>query len=342
MDALVAECRKTASEGRQTTIETVFLGGGTPSLLSSEQVKRLFAVISSEFSIAADAEISIEANPGTVDQEKLNTLRQCGVNRLSFGVQSFNDSELRSIGRIHSADEAKQAVEHAQAAGFSNLSIDLMYGLPAQTAQSWQQSLETALSLPVQHLSLYQLTVEEGTPIKVGIKEGRVKLPNEDTLAEMDALTGSLLASSDFRQYEISNYAREGSQCRHNVNYWENGEYFAIGAGAVSFIQGRRAKNIENPEHYCQRLEAGGSVRTETECLKREESFRETVIMGLRMNRGVSVETLRNRYGLDFEQVYGEIVDDLLAKTLLEWKNGHYRLTTKGRTFANLVMAELV
>ncbi|RUM40052.1 MAG: coproporphyrinogen III oxidase, partial [Desulfocapsa sp.] len=224
VDTLVAECRKTVSEDRQTTIETVFLGGGTPSLLSSEQLKRLFAAIHSEFSIAADAEISIEANPGTVDKQKLKTLRQCGVNRLSFGVQSFNDSELRSIGRIHSADEAKQAIKYAQSVGLSNLSIDLMYGLPAQTAKSWQQSLETALSLPVQHLSLYQLTVEEGTPIKVKIEEGRVKLPNEDTLAAMDAITSSLLVSSDFRQYEISNYAREGSQCRHNVNYWENGE----------------------------------------------------------------------------------------------------------------------
>jgi len=342
VDALAVECSQVASEGQRTPLKTVFLGGGTPSVLSNEQLKHLFGVISTDFEIAKGAEISIEANPGTVDAEKFDTLRQCGVNRLSIGVQSFDDHELRTIGRIHSAAEARSAVETAQAAGFHNLSIDLMYGLPGQTAESWQQSLDTALSLSVQHLSLYQLTVEEETPLEGMIQKGRVQLPDEDVVADLDTITASLLAKSDFRQYEISNYAEKNYQCRHNVNYWNNRDYYGLGAGAVSYSHGTRVKNIADPSHYCALLESGQSVHAEEECLQREESFRETVIMALRMNKGVSTDDLQARYGLDFEQLYGDIVQDLCGRNLLARGNKNVYLTAKGRTFANLVMAELV
>ena len=342
VDALAVECSQVASEGQRTPLKTIFLGGGTPSVLSNEQLKRLFGVISTDFEIAKDAEISIEANPGTVDAEKFDTLRQCGVNRLSIGVQSFDDQELRTIGRIHSAEEARSAVENAQAAGFDNLSIDLMYGLPGQTAESWQQSLDIALSRSVQHLSLYQLTVEEETPMEGMIQEGRLHLPDEDVVAEMDAITASLLEKSDFRQYEISNYAEKNYQCRHNVNYWNNGDYHGLGAGAVSYSHGTRVKNIGDPSLYCVLLESGQSVHTEEECLQREESFRETVIMALRMNKGVSPDALHVRYGLDFEKCYGGIVQDLCDRNLLARGKKNFYLTAKGRTFANLVMAELV
>ncbi len=344
MAALAVECSQVASEGQRTPLKTVFLGGGTPSVLTSDQLKHLFGIIFAGFEIAKDAEISIEANPGTVDAQKFDTLRQCGVNRLSIGVQSFDDQELRAIGRIHSAEEARSAVENAQAAGFHNLSVDLMYGLPGQTAKSWQQSLETALSLSVQHLSLYQLTVEEETPLEEMIQGGRVQIPDEDIVADMDAVTASLLEKSDFRQYEISNYAAKNKnyQCRHNINYWNNSDYYGIGAGAVSYSHGTRVKNIADPSHYCALLKAGQSVHAEEECLQREESFRETVIMGLRMNRGVSTDDLQARYGLDFEQFYGGLVQDLCGRDLLARDKKNVYLTAKGRTFANLVMAELL
>lgn len=342
MDALAVECTNVASEGQGAPLRTVFLGGGTPSLLSNEQLRHLFGVISAEFEIAKDTEISMEANPGTVNRQKLDTLRQCGVNRLSIGVQSFDDTELHSIGRIHTAEEARVAVETAQAAGFNNLSVDLMYGLPGQTAKSWQQNLDIALSLSVQHLSLYQLTVEEETPLERMIQSGRVHLPDEDVVADMDAITASLLEKSGFMQYEISNYTEKNYQCRHNVNYWNNRDYYALGAGAVSYCQGKRIKNIADPNHYCALLEAGQSVHAEEECLEPEESFRETVIMGLRMNKGVSTDDLQARYGLDFEQVYGGIVQDLYTRNLLARSKKNIFLTAKGRTFANLVMAELV
>jgi len=323
-------------------LKTVFLGGGTPSLLSGGQFRSLFGILSTCFDFAAGAEISIEANPGTVTKEKFDAVRQCGVNRLSIGVQSFNDKELHAIGRIHSAEEAQQAIATAQAAGYRNLSIDLMYGLPGQTAKSWQENLEIALSMSVQHLSLYQLTVEEKTPLETMLERRRVQLPHEDIIAEMDAITVSLLEKSDFRQYEISNYAWKGYQCLHNVNYWQNADYYGIGAGAVSFSHGKRVKNIANPEHYCELLETGQSVHVETECLMREDSFRETVIMGLRMNRGVSTKALQDRYGLDFETVYGKVVKQLCAQNLLEQNKTNFYLTAKGRSFANIVMAELV
>ncbi len=342
LSAVAIECSNVASRRQETPLKTVFLGGGTPSLLSVGQLQRLFATITSCFEIVAGAEVSIEANPGTISSEKLKTLRQCGINRLSIGVQSFNNKELQTIGRIHSAKEARLAIENAQAAGFHNVNIDLMYGLPEQTAKSWQQNLETALSLSVQHLSLYQLTIDAKTPLQTMLEREEVQLPHEDVIADMDAVTLSLLGRSEYEQYEISNYARDGYQCLHNINYWQNGDYYGIGAGAVSFSHGKRVKNIANPERYCEMLEAGQAVQVEMECLKREESFRETVIMGLRMNQGVSSKVLQDRYGLDFETVYGEIVKNLCAQNLLKQNKSNFHLTAKGRSFANLVMAELV
>lgn len=342
VDALTLECQTVASGGQTTPLSTVFLGGGTPSILSNEQLKRLFRSISQNFVIATDAEISIEANPGTVDREKLDTLLQCGVNRLSIGVQSFNDTELRAVSRIHTTQEALLAIEQAKAAGFSNLSIDLMYGLCGQTADSWRKSLEVAISLSGQHLSLYQLTVEDSTPLAIMIETGKTQLPDEDAVADMDEITNSLLKRSAFEQYEISNYARNGYQCRHNINYWQNGDYYGFGSGAVSYGHGSRIKNITNPAQYCELLENNQSTHTEEECLRCKESFRETVIIGLRMNQGVFVENVEKRYNLTFEHVYGEIIVDLIARNLLVWESGFVYLTAKGRLFANQVMAELV
>lgn len=341
-EALCAECREIVAKGRRAPLQSIFFGGGTPTLLSNEQLQRVLATIFDCFDIEQGAEISIEANPGTVNLEKLEVLRASGINRLSIGVQSFSDKELREIGRIHSAEEAKQAIDLAKAAGFRNLSIDLMYGLPQQTAKSWYASLSTALSMDVQHLSLYQLTVEERTPLEKMLACGSVQLPEEDVIAEMDEITAALPESKGLFQYEISNYAREEFQCRHNINYWQNGEYYAMGAGAVAYLDGKRIKNISSPERYCKLLESGQSVQIEKEGLGREASFRESVIMGLRMNCGVSLKRLEQRYGLRIDQLYGTIIQSLQARDLLEYEDEHLRLTELGRLFANLVMAELV
>ncbi len=342
VECMCVECRNVAAKGQPAPLQSVFFGGGTPTLLSNDQLQRLLATIVSCFDIEEGAEISIEANPGTVNLEKFQLLRASGINRLSIGVQSFNDAELRAIARVHSAEEAKQALELARVAGFSNLSIDLMYGLPQQTAKSWRESLGTALSMGIQHLSLYQLTVEEKTPLEKMLACGSLQLPDEDVIAEMDEITASLMESNGLYQYEISNYAREGYQCSHNINYWQNGEYYAMGAGAVAYLEGTRIKNIAGPEHYCSLVESGQSVEAERERLDKEASFRESVIMGLRLNCGVSCKRLERRYAITLDQVYGTTIESLRARDLLEYEGEYLRLTGQGRVFANLVMAELV
>ena len=342
IDALAIECERVLLEQQGQSLKTIFLGGGTPSILSAAQLQKLFALIADTFRVAPDAEVSVELNPGTIGTDKLEVLQACGVNRLSVGVQSFIDQELQTIGRIHSASEAAVAVKRIQDIGFTNVSIDLMYGLPKQSSGSWQQSLETALSTDVQHLSLYQLTVEEHTPLQAMIENKQLCLPGEEEIEKMDKITASLLGEVGFTQYEISNYAKTSYQCRHNINYWHNGSYYGLGAGAVSYLQGRRVKNLIDPLHYCHALETGKSIISEEECLGPQDAFKETVIMGLRMDEGVSIERLEKRFGMDLEQVYGRILESLCANNLLKRSGSHLLLTDKGRGFANQVMAELV
>lgn len=342
IESLCAELAQNASGAHTEPLRTIFFGGGTPTLLSKNLLHKLLTFVLSSFSVLPDAEISIEANPGTVDMEKFKLLHNAGVNRISFGVQSFNDQELKRIGRIHSAQEAVQAVSMAKTSGFGNISIDLMYGLPGQNAENWQKNLETAISLDLKHLSLYQLTVEDQTPLATLVSEGRLQMPDEDEIAAMEDITAELTAENGLSQYEISNYAQAGYQCRHNITYWQNRDYFGVGAGAVSCLQGIRKQNMTNPETFCHLMDKGKSIVMEEEKLNPEASFRETVVMGLRMNRGVSKKELEKRYGMDFENYYDKVFHQLIADNLLEQSAEHIRLTDRGRTFANRVMAELV
>ena len=342
VEALCGEIAENASSSHTEPLKTIFLGGGTPTILPKNLLQKLLSCTFTNFSVLPDAEISIEANPGTVDTEKLKVLHTAGVNRISLGVQSFNNQELKRIGRIHSAEKAVHAVGMAKASGFKNISIDLMYGLPGQNSDNWLKNLETAISLELNHLSLYQLTVEEQTPLATLVSENRLRIPEEENLAAMEGITTNLTADNGLSQYEISNYARAGYQCRHNITYWENRDYFGVGAGAVSCLQGIRRQNITTPETYCLLMEKRESIILEEEQLDSEASFRETIVMGLRMNRGVSKKELIKRYGIDFEKYYGKIFRQLITNNLLEQSAEYIRLTDRGRTFANRVMAELV
>ncbi len=342
VDALAVEMAIVAGTGHLRPLETVFLGGGTPTLLPCELLERLFASLRSVFELRSGAEISIEINPGTVDREKLAGMYRAGVNRISFGVQTFSDRELRGIGRIHTAAEAWNAVEMAKKEGFSNVSLDLMYGLPGQSPESWKKSLQQAILLEVSHLSLYQLTVEEQTPLQRMIASGERVVPGEGLIAEMDEITAELTGRAGLHRYEISNYSQAGSECRHNRVYWQNASYFGCGAGAVSYIGGSRRRNENIPESYCDLVEAGESVVVEIEDLSRDESLRETVIMGLRMTEGVSVAAMQERFAIDLMEYYGAILEDLIRKDLLCLTDTALCLTARGRVFANQVMAELV
>ena len=330
-------------EIRELTFATVFFGGGTPSILPTEELAGLLAECRQCFAITSNApEISIEVNPGTVDAAGLDRLRRAGFNRLSIGVQSFGDQALQRLGRIHTAAEALALAASARRAGFDNLSLDLMYGLPGQEMEDWRQTLDQALGLAPEHLSMYELTVEEGTPFWQQAHQRQLALPCEDEVLEMMAAIDAALGGSRLSRYEISNYAVPGRQCRHNLNYWHNGCYLGLGPGAVSAFGGGRRAATADLTDYCRRVRAGARVWDTVERLDRQAAFRETVVMGLRMLAGVSTAALLARFGLDVVSYYGSTLQRLVAMDLLRLDNDRLRLSARGLPLANQVMAELV
>lgn len=328
--------------GELPSLESIFIGGGTPTILPTDLLSGMVDHCRQLFHVTSAVEISVEANPGTVDEGSLRSLADVGVNRLSLGIQSFDDGDLKTLGRVHTAEEANAAVRAARRAGFTNLNLDLMYGLPRQTAVSWQETLDRALALGSEHLSVYQLTVEPETPFADLLHRGRLALPDEEEVFEMDVRTAQSCRAAGLTHYEISNYSRPGFECRHNVNYWENGEYYACGASAVSCVGGVREKRTSNIRQYIEQVTAGLPVIVERERLSAEASFRETVIMGLRLVRGVCRDSLRRRYGRDVQEYYGPILAKLLNLGLVELTDTHLRLSESGMPLANRIMAELV
>ncbi|MGD9948381.1 MAG: radical SAM family heme chaperone HemW [Desulfobulbus sp.] len=322
---------------------TFFIGGGTPSMLSPEVLADLLALCRQSFSWSAlTPEISIEVNPGTIDAKGLAQLRKAGFNRLSIGIQSLNDSELRRLGRIHSRKQALATVNAARQAGFSNISCDLMYGLPGQSPDSWARTLEEILSHGPQHLSLYELTVEEGTSFWDQVEKGQCVLPPEgEVLAMMDE-TQMRTKHAGLARYEISNYALSGYQCRHNLNYWHNGFYLGLGPGAVSALGVERRAAVADLHRYCRLVSGEQSVWEEVEQLESEAAFRETVITGLRMTAGVSISSLQQRFAIDLSTYYGLVLTRLLDQGLLLQEDDSLRLSSRGLALANQVMAELV
>ena len=330
-------------EVRELGFASLFFGGGTPSLLPAEVLAELLVLCRRLFAWSAEEpEISIEVNPGTIDGQGLAALRRAGFNRLSIGVQSLDDTELRRLGRIHSRDQALTTIKAARDAGFANLSCDLMYGLPGQTADSWARTLEEILACAPQHLSLYELTAEEGTPLWDQVQHHQGILPPEDAVLEMMAMTEALVDQGGWPRYEISNYALPGYQCRHNLNYWHNGLYLGLGPGAVSALGGERRAAVADLAEYCRRVGLGETVWDEVERLEVEAAFRETVVMGLRMTAGVSMATLKQRFGIDLMAYYGSVLPRLFEQGVLVLEEDRLRLSRRGLAVANRVMAELV
>lgn len=340
--ALKKEVGFLAKKYGRIPLATVFVGGGTPTCLPSALLCDLIDYCLSVFGLEPGAEVSIEANPGTVDGDYFQKLLSSGVNRLSFGVQSFNEEELKTLGRSHTARDAEQAVELARGAGFTNINLDLMYGLPAQSAASWRSSLERGLALNPDHLSLYQLSVEEGTPFYKKLNENVIVLPTESVALDMDAHTLDLCGSAGFIQYEISNYSLPGMECRHNINYWRNQDYLAAGAAAVSYLGGVRQKRVGSPLDYISRSNSGESPVTNREQLSIADSFRETVIMGLRMVEGVGLDALQKRYGIEIKAHYGADLQNLIDHGFVALTDTHLKITPKGWPLSNQVMAALV
>lgn len=316
-------------------LRTVYVGGGTPTVLPVEVLSRILQMVST--GLVADAEVSIEANPGTVDSRQLAHLRAAGVTRLSFGVQSFSDRELRLLGRTHTAEEARHTFQQARSAAFDNINLDLIYGLPGQSLDAWRATLEQALALQPEHLSLYALTVESDTPLSLRIAQGVVPDPDPDLAAEMYEQAQASLAQAGYEHYEISNWAREDRfRCRHNLVYWRNESYLGIGAGAHSWVGRRRWANVAAPAEYVSRLLEGRRLAESAEPIGLDLEMGETMMMGLRLvTEGVEFRRFQARFGVDLLAHYADELADLRELGLITTDHERVQLTGRGRLLGN-------
>jgi oxygen-independent coproporphyrinogen-3 oxidase len=301
--ALLQDLPRSARLAGQRLITSVYFGGGTPTLYPAEDLCRVLGSVRQHFALAADTEVTIEANPATVGAEGLALLRESGCNRLSLGVQSFSADELQLLGRAHTAAEARQAVAQARAAGFENLSLDLINALPGQTAGQWLASLQQALQLQPEHLSCYGLSLEPGTPLAARVSAGELTRPPEDDAVALYELTHELATEAGYEHYEIANYARPGRRCRHSENYWRNGEYVGVGAGAWSYLSGRRFRQEPDPLRWAERVALGlPPAVVEEEKLPRKERAAETLMLALRTADGVDLAAYCRQFRLDPER----------------------------------------
>ncbi|MFO7948333.1 MAG: radical SAM family heme chaperone HemW [Armatimonadota bacterium] len=323
--ALNIELQKRLTALSITAIPTVFFGGGTPTIYPVAQLARLVDLIKQLAPVADDAEISIEANPETVDGRMLRNLHDAGFNRLSIGVQSLNDAELKLLGRTHSADRARDAVRTAREI-FDNLSIDLISGLPGQTVTEWEHTLQATIALSPDHLSAYGLMLEEGTPLYEMVQEGELPPIDDDVAADMYELTQQMLSEAGFVQYEISNYALPGMECRHNKIYWTEVPYLGCGAGAVSYIDGVRRKNISDPVAYTRAIALGEPIADFEETLEPHDRAAEAIMLGLRTRSGVDLHSLSEDLDIDLEKKYADEIRWIAALNLGEYDGGRLRL----------------
>lgn len=318
-------------------LRTVYVGGGTPTTLPLVSLIRIFKAIWDTFAVTPNAEVTVEANPGTVDRDKVRALAHMGVNRFSLGVQSFDDDTLKLLGRVHTFEDILRVVAAVRDSPIENFSIDLIYGIPGQTADSWKTTVSTAIELAPHHISTYELTPEKGTPLQDMIAQGKLTKPDEETIIEMYYHTIDRLAEAGYRHYEISNFARPGFECRHNLNYWDRGRYLGIGAGAHGFVDDMRMKNTSDLKRYMDELKAGKLPVEESMQLSREEAIKEFIFLGLRKTEGLDIGMFREELGMDLDAASQGLVEDgLLASDGI-----HVRLTRKGIVVSNTVITEL-
>jgi oxygen-independent coproporphyrinogen-3 oxidase len=359
MDALDREIRVVAAAAAERIpVHTVFLGGGTPSLIPVPLLARLLDTLRSAFHLLPEAEITLEANPGTVTREGLLGLRSAGYNRISYGVQSAHPADLQLLERQHDFLDVIQAVRDARQSGFDQLSLDLIFGIPGQTLSRWQETLRRAVDLRPEHLSLYALTIEHGTPFLRLVERGLVDLPDDDLAADMYEWATAFLAGQGYEQYEISNWAtRRGEQllaAQHNLQYWRNRPYFGFGAGAHGYVDGVRTVNVSGVKAYVQRVE-GGSVSTypagpaavQATPVDTWTAMQEAMMVGLRLTQeGVSAAEFLRVHNVSLADAFGSEIDPLIRQGLLEWAaqpdGRHLRLTEHGRLLGNRVFAAFV
>ncbi|WP_019553275.1 radical SAM family heme chaperone HemW [Propionispira raffinosivorans] len=340
-----ALCKEILTQGALlpcAVIDTLYIGGGTPTTLSDGMLSRILAAVKQAFHFSEAMECSIEANPGTVNQQQLETLRQAGLNRISFGVQTFEDKLLAKIGRIHTSKEARQSVLLAQAAGFTNINLDLMYGLPGQTLAMLEKSMQIAMDLGVAHISIYGLIVEDGTVFAMQKKQGRLELPSEELVEQMYDRIMAVLPEAGYERYEISNFAKAKCYSQHNLKYWQNQPYLGLGAAAHSYIDGCRYANTHDVKAYIAAVNSGKLVAETEEDMTSTVLMEEFCFLALRTKWGIECEKFADNFGQSLFTVYGDVIKKLQVKNLLAVDGGSVYLTALGMKYGNQVFAEFL
>jgi len=355
--ALTNEIKAWSDLLSQPVVHTIFLGGGTPSYLPVDNIKHILSTIHSSYKVYESAEITLECNPGDITLERASGWSDAKVNRVSMGVQSFDDGLLTLLGRRHTANEAKQAFHTLRKAGFNNQSLDLIYGLPHQSASQWSDTLNEAVALDPDHVSLYSLQIEEGTPLAVDVKKGRYPMPDDDLAAEMYEEAQRKLRANGFTQYEISNWAKPGMKSQHNIIYWLNEPYLGVGAGAHSWLEGQRFFNLKSPTRYVTAMDNNYKEVNQDPIATMQMPFgpveqvdvttavidiSETMMMGMRLNAGVSHIRFEKRFGTPLDKIFPKELNRLVVLGLVEITKEGVRLTDKGRLLGNEVFAEFI
>jgi len=324
-------------------VDTIYFGGGTPTALDAKSICRLMDAIRQRYSVAEDVEATIEANPGTITIDKFIEYRKAGINRINIGIQSFQDYFLGFLGRIHNARQALASFDMARKCGFDNIGVDLIYGLPSQSAKMWEDDLETAVKLAPEHISCYQLTYESGTPLTMDLEKGRIHAMPEEESAALFEVTGRFLEEAGFIHYEISNFARSpATRSRHNLKYWSFVPYIGIGPSAHSFIFNRRSWNVRSVDAYIDRIESGRTPCDGSETLDLNQQMIETIYLGLRCFSGICLEEFKKQFSVDFEKQFAHSISVFESQGYMVFSYGYCRLTLKGMRFLDSIVKRFV
>ncbi|WP_250674221.1 radical SAM family heme chaperone HemW [Paraclostridium ghonii] len=329
-------------EFKDKHFDTVFFGGGTPSILTVDELKKLVNNVYANFNINESAEITIECNPGTINKEKLRVMKNLGINRLSIGLQATQNYHLKAIGRIHTYEEFEKNYYDAIDVGFDNINIDLMYALPNQKPQEWKDTLNKIIKLNPSHISAYSLILEEGTKLYDMYENKEFELLDEDTDINMYKYTIQTLKKHGYNQYEISNYSKENMECKHNIIYWKCDQYLGLGPGASGFIDGRRYSNIEDICEYNDCILKNVKPESEEIILTNNDKIEEFIFMGLRMNKGINLDVFKERFNINFFDIYQEVIDKLIKRDLIKLTGKNISLTQKGREISNSVFIDFL
>lgn len=341
IEALNKEIISLREKHNNLEINTIFIGGGTPSVLEADELECLLKEVA-KLNMAKDIEYSMECNPGNLTEEKLEVMKKYGVNRISMGLQAKQDNLLKGLGRIHNYKTFKENFLLAKKVGFNNINVDLMFGLPNQRLNEWEETLREIISLEPAHISAYSLIIEEGTAFYNLYENDKLKLPTEEEERKMYHLAKKILEENGFNQYEISNYAKQGKECRHNLAYWNMDNWIGVGSAAASYINGKRIKNISSVEEYINSINEKGEAVEEIINNSKNDNMEEFMFMGLRKINGIDENEFKNRFSMNINDVYGEILNKYIDEGLLIRESGRIFLSEKGIEISNIIMADFL